>query len=69
MEKNTLELLLRTLSAEKERIDTAITELKAQLSKSPQAGTSGMGKAGAQASTGGVKPRRTMSAAARRKIS
>jgi len=68
MDKNTIDLLIRTLTAERDRIDGAISELKGQLPKSSQRNEGG-GMRGSAAQTATGKPRRTMSAAARKKIS
>ena len=68
MDKNTIDLLLRTLTAERDRIDGAISELKGQISKANRNDGGTHGTAAAQTSTS-ARPRRTMSAAARRKIS
>jgi hypothetical protein len=67
MDKNTIELLLRTLTAERDRIDGAISELKGQMLKANRNDGGMRGTAGQTSSSG--RPRRTMSAAARRKIS
>jgi hypothetical protein len=68
MNKNMVDLLIRSLEAERDRINEAILELKGQLPKSGQRGSiAAVG--GSVASTPSGKPKRTMSAAAKRKIS
>jgi hypothetical protein len=73
MNKNMVDLLVRSLEAERDRISEAILELKGQLPKSGQRGAEGFRRADAAAGGGEApsssKPKRTMSAAAKRKIS
>jgi hypothetical protein len=74
MNKNMVDLLIRSLESERDRIDDAISELKGQVPKSGQSGASGIRRSdiatgGGQASTPSGRPKRTMSAAAKRKIS
>ena len=73
MNKNMVDLLIRSLEAERDRISEAILELKGQLPKSGQRGPEGIRRtdapAGGSEASSSSKPKRTMSAAAKRKIS